>query len=107
MKKLTIAAILCLSANASIAAERSFVCVSDIDGTEFHLTKSGDDSTGSIAVNDIAGAAQVFPGLGNLTFMYVDESNVMTFVVKLPDLNYDLSVQRPQPKNDNGKCKEV
>ncbi len=107
MKSTLAAAALALSATVASAQEREFVCVSDLDGTEYRLKRTGADNTGTVAFNDLEGEAQVFPGLNNLTFIVANEQHVMTFFVKQPGLTYSLSVRRPSLRNDRGQCSEV
>lgn len=107
MQKWIIAGLIAQIATCAAAQERQFVCVSDQDGTEYRLEKPAEGDEAIIAFNDTRGAAKVFPGLGNLTFMLADEQNVMTFFVKQADLRYSLSVRRPALKNDKGQCQDV
>ena len=107
MKKWMCAAVASLCATTATAQERHFVCISDRDGGETRLDLVAEGDKGRIATAQIEGDATVFKGVGNMTFMLIDGQDVMTFVVQLDDLSYDLSVKGPQAGNDYGACTET
>ncbi|WP_171231627.1 hypothetical protein [Ruegeria sp. HKCCA4812] len=109
MKKWMIAALAAQLATGAgaVAQQREFVCTSEIDGTEYRLTRFEGAQKGSVKFGDTTGDAQVFPGLNNLTFILTTEQHVMTFFVKSPDLSYNLSIRRPVLHNDRGQCTET
>ena len=49
----------------------------------------------------------VFNGVDNITFVHIEDSDVMTFVVHLSDMTYDLSIKGPHAGVDHGNCTEV
>ncbi|MGB0968429.1 MAG: hypothetical protein ACPGUX_09610 [Halocynthiibacter sp.] len=79
-------------------------CISDRDGSEVVLTRSGGVDKGYIHTANINGDATIFPGVGSLTFMHIEGNDVMTFVVHFDTHDYDLSVQGPHAGNDHGVC---
>lgn len=107
MKTWIMAAVAAVLATGAAAEERHFVCVSDRDGSEVRLNRAPEGDKGSIETKDIAGDALVFKGVGNMTFVHIEESDVMTFVVHFSDMTYDLSVKGPHAGTDHGSCEEV
>ncbi len=107
MKKWMIAALVAQMATGAVAQQREFVCTSEIDGTEYRLTRFEGAQKGSVKFGDTIGDAQVFPGLNNLTFILTTEQHVMTFFVQSQDLSYNLSIRRPVLQNDRGQCTET
>lgn len=96
-----------LSATAAAAEERQFLCVSNNDGSEVNLTRNATGDKGTITTPSIQGEATVLKGVGNVTFLYIEGQDVMTFVVTLDDLSYDLSISGPKAGNDRGQCQEL
>ncbi|WP_037306796.1 hypothetical protein [Ruegeria halocynthiae] len=94
-------------ASAAAAEERHFVCVSDRDGSEVRLNRAPEGDKGNINYKEITGDALVFKGVGNMTFVHIEDQDVMTFVVHYDDMSYDLSVKGPHAATDHGTCKEV
>lgn len=107
MKKWMWVAITTLCATAATAEERNFVCVSDRDGSEVRLDRFADGDKGEITTGTTAGDVVVLKGVGNLTFLYIEGQEVMTFVVNLDDMSYDLSIKGPNAGTDRGSCTEV
>ncbi|MGI9368873.1 MAG: hypothetical protein ACR2O2_08545 [Ruegeria sp.] len=106
MKIWMVAAAASLISTAAVAEERHFVCVSERDGSEVRLNRAATGDKGSISTKDINGDAMVFNGVGNMTFVHIEKNDVMTFVVHLSDLSYDLSIKGSQAGVDHGNCKE-
>ncbi|WP_424833642.1 hypothetical protein [Ruegeria sp.] len=106
MKKWMCVAFATLCATAATAEERHFVCVSDRDGSEVRLNRDAEGDKGSIATATIEGDATVFKGIGNMTFLHIEDKDVMTFVVHLDDMTYDLSIKGPHAGHDHGTCQE-
>ena len=107
MNKWICVAIAALLATSATAEERHFVCVSDRDGSEVRLNRAAEGDKGSIATPLIEGDAVVFKGIGNMTFLHIEDEDVMTFVVYVDDMSYDLSVKGPHAGTDHGTCEEV
>ncbi|WP_420587102.1 hypothetical protein [Ruegeria sp.] len=107
MKKWIYAAAASLLATIAVAEERHFVCVSDRDGSEVRLNRDANGDKGSIATAKVSGSATVFKGVGSMTFLHIENQDVMTFVVHFDSMTYDLSVQGPHAGNDHGTCQEV
>lgn len=82
-------------------------CVSDRDGSEVTLTRAGGADQGYIHTDKIDGEAMIFPGVNSLTFMHIEDQDVMTFVVHFDTHDYDLAVQGPHAGNDHGVCGEA
>ncbi len=106
MKKWMVAAAASLISTAAVAEERHFVCVSDRDGSEVKLNRAPTGDKGSISTKSIEGDAMVFKGVDNMTFVHIEDSDVMTFVVHLSDMTYDLSIKGPHAGVDHGNCTE-
>lgn len=107
MKKWICVAAATFCASAATAEERHFVCVSDRDGSEVRLDRAPEGDKGTIATKDISGDALVFKGVGNMTFVHIEDQDVMTFVVHYDDMSYDLSVKGPHAGTDHGTCTET
>ncbi len=107
MKKWMCVAVATLCASAAVAEERHFVCISDLDGSEVRLNSAPVGDTGSIETKDVSGDAIVLNGLGNMTFVHIEDQDVMTFVVHIEDMTYNLSIKGPHAGTDRGKCTEV
>ncbi|WP_298848233.1 hypothetical protein [uncultured Ruegeria sp.] len=95
------------AATQALAEERHFVCISDRDGSEIRLNRATAGDKGSIETPKITGDAVVFKGVGSMTFMHIEDQDVMTFVVHFEDMSYDLSVKGPHAEEDHGMCEEV
>lgn len=95
------------SATQAVAEERHLLCTSDRDGSEIRLSRAADGDKGSIETPIAAGDAVILKGVGSMTFMYIEGQNVMTLVVQLDDMSYDLSVKGPHADEDFGKCQDV
>ena len=107
MKKWIWVVVTTLCATAATAEESHFICVSDRDGSEVRLDRSAEGDKGSIATDKVAGDAVVFKGVGNITFLHIEGADVMTFVVHMDDMSYDLSVKGPHAGTDHGSCTET
>ena len=95
------------AASTATAEERHFVCISDRDGSEVRLNRDPVGDKGSIQTKDIAGDAMVLKGLGSMTFVHIEDQDVMTFVVNFEDMSFDLSVKGPHARQDHGFCTET
>ncbi|MDA7963209.1 hypothetical protein [Ruegeria sp.] len=107
MKKWICVAAATLFATASYAEEKAFTCVSDRDGSEVRLSRAAEGDKGRIETKDMAEDAMVFKGVGNMTFVYIEGTSVMTFVVNYDDMSYDLSIKGPGAGTDRGACQET
>ncbi|WP_209596278.1 hypothetical protein [Ruegeria sp. HKCCSP351] len=107
MKKWMWVAVATLCTTAATAEERHFVCVSDRDGSEVRLKRASEGDKGIIETTSVSGDAMVFKGVGNMTFVYIQGDEVMTFVVNYDDMTFDLSVKGPNAGTDRGACTET
>ena len=103
----TLSAAFVFCATMGAAQDQHFLCISEIDGSEMMLVKPASGNDGEMKSQNINGPAKVFPGLGNVTFMYADENTVVTLFVKHADLTYNLSMRRPTISSDRGQCEAV
>ena len=111
MNKWMMTTLLALVASGAAAEGRVYSCVSNLDGTEFVLNSASEEGKGSIATVDIAGDtvafdAQVLKGVGSVTFLSLQDEQVLTYVVNFSDMTYDLSIKGQHTANDSGKCQE-
>lgn len=111
MTKWMMATLFALVASSAAAEEHVFSCVSNLDGTEFVLNSASEGSAGTISTIDIAGDtvafdAQVLKGVGSVTFLSMQETQVLTYVVNFSDMTYDLSINGEHSANDKGTCTE-
>lgn len=107
MKSIFAVAAIASAASTAAAEERHFVCMSDRDGSEIRLNRDPVGDKGSIQTTVIAGDAMVFKGLDSMTFVHIEDQDVMTFVVHFEDMSYDLSVKGPHAEQDHGTCTET
>lgn len=107
MKSIFAFAAIAFTASTAAAEERHFVCISDRDASEVRLNRDPDGDKGSIQTKTVAGDAMVFKGLESMTFVHIEDQDVMTFVVKFEDMSYDLSIKGPHAANDHGVCTET
>ena len=50
--------------------------------------------------------AQVLKGVGSVTFLSIQETQVLTYVVNFSDMTFDLSINGEHSANDKGTCTE-
>ncbi|SLN46318.1 hypothetical protein [Ruegeria meonggei] len=99
-----------LSASAALAQseinldEFSVNCVSDVDQKGVTLSRSGGSDKGFIATDTLEGEASIFPGLNTMTFLLIQGSDVVTFVVDYTTMEYDMRIKGAVQKNDKGTC---
>ena len=90
---------------SELEADDFFVnCVSDVNGSAVTLVRSGGSDKGFLMTDNIQGEAQIIPGVGSMTFLYMQEAEVVTFVVGFEELSYDMSVMGEHAGTDSGKC---
>lgn len=107
MKSIFALATITFAASMAAAEERHLVCISDRDGSEVRLNRDPIGDKGSIQTKVIAGEAMVFKGLGSMTFVHIEDQDVMTVVVHFEDMSYDLSVKGPHAEHGHGSCTET
>ncbi len=79
-------------------------CVSSVDQSSVTLVRSGGSNKGYIMAGDLQGEADILPGLGSMTFLLMQDGQVITFVVDHANLEYDMMVKGSALRNDRGSC---
>lgn len=79
-------------------------CVSESTGNAVTLARSGATDKGFIVTDELKGEATIISGLNSLTFLHIQDEDVITFVVDFDNLNYDMSIKGPHAAQDFGSC---
>lgn len=79
-------------------------CISDMDGSDVTLVRSGGSDKGYIMTKSLQGEASIYPGLDSMTFLLMQDQEVVTFVVKYQDMKYDMMVKGGDQSFDHGTC---
>lgn len=79
-------------------------CISDVNEEGVTLVRSGGSDKGYIMTSELQGEANIYPGLDSMTFLFMQDSEVITFVVEYDNLEYDMMVKGNGQKFDRGKC---
>ncbi len=100
----------CAAASASVAETQIdmddfFVnCISDVNSEGVTLVRSGGSDKGYIMTTDVQGEADIYPGLDSMTFLLMQETGVITFVVDYHSMEYDMMVKGAGQQFDRGTC---
>jgi hypothetical protein len=79
-------------------------CVSTVDQSSVTLVRSGGSAKGYIMAGELQGEADILPGLGNLTFLLIQDSQVVNFSVDLLSLDYNMMIRGATQRFDKGSC---
>ncbi len=79
-------------------------CTSSVDQSNVTLARSGGSNKGHITVGDLQGEADILPGLDNLTFLLIQDGQVVNFAVDLVSLEYDMMIKGTSQRFDRGSC---
>lgn len=79
-------------------------CISDVDSAGVTLVRSGGSNKGYIMTSDLQGEADIYPGLKSMTFLLMQDKDVITFVVDYGNLEYDMMVKGGGHEFDRGQC---
>lgn len=79
-------------------------CTSSVDQPSVTLARSGGSSKGHIMAGDLQGEADILPGLDNLTFLLIQEGQVVNLAVDLVSLEYDMMIKGSAQRFDKGSC---
>ncbi|WP_171237532.1 hypothetical protein [Ruegeria sp. HKCCA5763] len=109
-KYLCVLAITAMAATPALAKSTlhdddfSMECVSDVDGSNVTLKRSGGSDKGFISTGDLEGEAAIYPVGESMTFLLMQDGQVVTFVVNYDSLKYDMMVKGAAQKFDRGTC---
>ncbi|NOD63417.1 MULTISPECIES: hypothetical protein [unclassified Ruegeria] len=93
-----------LANNALKQDDFSVECVSDVDGSNVTLKRSGGSDKGHLSTGDLEGEAAIYPVGESMTFLLMQDGQVVTFVVNYDSLKYDMMVKGAVQKFDRGTC---
>jgi len=79
-------------------------CISDLSSEGVTLVRSGGSDKGYIMTSEMQGEANIYPGVDSMTFLLMQDSRVITFVVEYSNLEYDMMVKGDGHRFDKGKC---
>ncbi len=92
-------------AQTALELDEFFVnCVSDVVGGHVTLVRSGGPDKGYIMTSSVEGEATIHPAGESMTFLLMQDQNVVTFVVKYESLKYDMIVKGTGQHFDRGTC---
>ena len=80
-------------------------CTSSVDQSSVTLARSGGSDKGYIMAGDLQGEADILPGLDNLTFLLIQDGQVINFAVDLVSLEYHMMIKGSAQRFDTGSCK--